>query len=188
MSKLKLEIFSKNEDKQYVYLKHLILTYRAKLPLISELFQIDEEELYQKLIKYNDNSYRAFIYLFYHEDVDQDLAKREIIKFYNDLVNALVSKDKEEQHRLVNLISDSDAFQVIKKSNSGQQLSEDDILVIMRHQLKYAMSYRGVATLFSQHRHSMCLRMERLIGDDEELKEKFRKLIAFNEDMWDRKK
>ena len=77
---------------------------------------------------------------------------------------------------------------VMQKSNSGQQLSEDDILIIMRHQLKYAISYRALASLFSQHRPSMCDRINRLIGDDEELKEKFERLSAFNEDMWDRRK
>lgn len=186
MNKLKLEIFSKSEDKQYLYLRHLILTFRAKLPLVSELFQISEEELYQKLIEYNGNSYRALLYLFNHDAADQDLAKRNMITFYKNLISTLISKNKNEQKRLIDSISDKDAVNVQKKGNNGEDLSDDDILIIMKHQLKYAMSYRGVATLFSQHRHSMCLRMERLIGDNEELKEKFEKLSAFNEDMWDK--
>jgi len=188
MSKLKLEIFSKNEDKQYVYLKHLILTFRAKLPLVSELFQIDEEELYQKLIKYNDNSYRGFIYLFYHEDYDQELARKNIIIFYKNLISALTNKDKDEQHKLVNLISDNDAVSVQKKSNNGILLSDNDILIIMRHQLKYAMSYRALASMFALNRPTMCARIDRLIGDDEELKDKYERLAAFNEDMWDKKR
>ena len=42
--KLRLDVIYKDERKQLKFLSHLVLTFRAKLPLISELFGFEERK------------------------------------------------------------------------------------------------------------------------------------------------
>ena len=61
--KLNLSALAREEGKQYGMLRHIILTFRPKLSLVSELFQIDEKELYDNLIKYCSQNKDVFDYV-----------------------------------------------------------------------------------------------------------------------------
>ena len=187
-NKLKLEVFSKSEEKQYIYLRHLALTYRTKLPLLSELFQIPEDELFAKIIKYNRYSYRALIFLFNYDLSDQEKAKSEAITFYISLLNAILSKNKEMQHQLINQISDANADNVVKKKNKGETFTEEDIEIIAQHQLKYALSFKTLSNIFSLDKSYLYRRIQKLIENDAELQAKYERLSAFSEDAWDLKR
>lgn len=99
IQKFRLSTFYKTEDKQYIFLRRLALTFRVQLPLLSEIFQIPENELYQKIIDYNFTYDLSLKYLFNFDMPNQDDARNGIIVYLNELLAAAKNKDVEMQKR-----------------------------------------------------------------------------------------
>lgn len=188
MAKLRLEVFAKDEEKQWQYLMHIALTYRAKLPLLSELFQIPENILYENLIKYNRNSFRSLNYLFKYdysaldEEASQENARNNILQFYKDLLRAKRKNDINETRRLNYSISDIEAKNIIKKfkeKNIGD-LTDEDIGIMLNWQLKYAALSRQVSQVFGISQRNYIDRIKKYLVGKDELQRKYEYLADFN--------
>lgn len=158
------------------------------MPLLSELFQIPEDELLKKLEFYNPNAYRALHFLFFFDLSNQEAARCGVITFYKQLLSAILSKDKVEQLRLVHKISDMEASRVANRRKSGDILTDEDAKVIMQYQLKYAMSYQVTSDLFNIHKSSLHRKVQKIIAEDDSLKEKYERLKDYDEIAWDKKR
>lgn len=182
--KLRIDRFYKNEEQQYIFLRRLSLTFRARLPLLSELFQISEEELYEKLRMYNHRVEDSLKYLYYNDVTNQDVAKRDIISFYQELLTAVVKKDKEVQKFLIGRIADSRIKQLINEKHIDRNLSDEEILVILEYQLKYALDHSDVAGMLGINPDSYRRRVLAVIEKDEELKMRYERLMGYNQQLF----
>lgn len=181
LPKLRLEIFSKNEEKQIKFLIHIALTFRVKLPILSQLFQIGEKELLELILKYSGGSYKSILYLFYHDSSDQTIALNNLIVFYRNLVNAIKNKDLEMQKIIISQIDDSKARDLIKNKNLGDRLSLESIKTILRYQLKYALTQNVVADIFEINQRNYRRRLDALLQQNQELSMQFYLLSSFND-------
>lgn len=150
IQKFRLSTFYKTEDKQYIFLRRLALTFRVQLPLLSEIFQIPENELYQKIIDYNFTYDLSLKYLFNFDMPNQGDARNGIIVYLNELLAAAKNKDVEMQKRLLAIITDAHMTQIIAKSKT-QALNIDDYVHVMEYQIKHALSMRKTAALINMH-------------------------------------
>lgn len=178
--KLRLELFSKDSKKQMQFLKHIALTFRVKLPLLVELFGIEESVLLDGLYTAPGFSYPSLNYLFYHDFIDQDIVKEKVITFYQKFLNALRSKDKEMQLSLIRFISDYDARELIEKRKTQKVLDDKDIEVIVKYQIKYALSSRDVAKIFEINHSHYLKRLSTYLKIKSELVQQYELLSTFN--------
>ncbi|MBQ7031823.1 MAG: hypothetical protein IJN13_05650 [Bacilli bacterium] len=151
-TKLRVDVIYDDELLQKHFLFHLALTFKAKPKTIADLFQIDEKKLLEDLIGVSMGGYNSLLNLIYHDNSDQELVKQNIISYYRELLYAISKKDNEEKIRLINMVSDEKASLVKKSLEDGTvntaSLTDEDVEVLFRYQIKYALSVTEVANTF----------------------------------------
>lgn len=186
--KLRSDILYSDREKQIKFLTHLFLTFRVKLPLITELFDVSEKEILNDLIKYNPDIYPSILYLFYQDETDQKLAKERVINYYQNLVNSLIKKDKAGINILLREISDSKIVECKKKINMEKNIIDEDIMTILMYQLKYGLSNYIIGEKFGFDSVNYANRVRNIIKDNIELSERYESLMRYNkekaESMW----
>jgi len=170
--------FYKTEDKQYAFLRRLALTFRAQTPLLSDIFQIPEDELYQKIINYNYIYDLSLKFLFNFDISDQEEARNNLIVYLNELLEAARSKNVESQKRLLAIISDSHMKEIIQKSKTDG-LNSDEMLKVLEYQIKYALSMRKTAALINLHPATYSDCIQKFLDNDETLREGYDKVSDF---------
>ena len=179
ISNLRLDAVYRNKTDQVKFLSHIALYFRAKLPLLSTLFNISEKELLNDLIVNNNSFYESLLYLFYQDNFDQELAKSRIIEYYKDKINAISKKDAEMHSYLINLIGDSKVAYF--KLNHKSLDSNEDAMNLLMYQLKYALSNDKMREKFELDENDYINKVENIIKDKEELKERYKSLVSFYE-------
>lgn len=138
--KLNIKLLGSSETKQYSKLLHLFLTYRPKLSLLSELFQIDEKELYDILMNNFYPTKNTLKYILEIELTDQDKARENIITFYHDLVVAKINNDKEAYKEVLSRIDDSKFLEAKEKHKANSPITEEIVNACLEYQIKYCLS------------------------------------------------
>lgn len=151
-TKLRIDVIYDDELLQKHFLFHLALTFKAKPKTIADLFQIDEKKLLEDLIGVSMGGYNSLLNLIYHDNSDQELVKQNIISYYRELLYAISKKENEEKIRLINMVSDEKASLVKKSLEDGTvntaSLTDEEVEVLFRYQIKYALSVTEVANTF----------------------------------------
>jgi len=179
-TKIRLDIFYKTEEKQYVFLRRLALTFRAKLPLLAELLQIPEERLYEGIGRYNPDYIRALSYLFNFDVTDQELAKANLLAYYHELLQATIKHDRDTQVLLINKISDVEIKSVVLKSKSGKRLTNDEYLIVLNYQLKNAVPSRIITEMLGVDKNTYINHVRLLMEEDDSLRFRYERLADFN--------
>ena len=180
-TKLRIDLIYNDEERQIRLLKHMALTYRVKLPLLAELFGIDENTLLDKLLEVSGESYNSLMYLFYHDFSDQEIARRDLISFYQLLLVAKKRKDTTTQNLLIRKVSDYHMQEVIKKHEEGKAYTDNEIETILKYQLKYALSSSQIAKMIGIRGNSYNERVLKLIELSPELKEQYDVLANYKQ-------
>lgn len=176
------KLYSK-EESQMKFLAHVALTYRLTLASLSELLGMDEDMIFRKLLKYNPSRHQSFLYAFNVDFADQEEAKTKFVELYKSIFDAKKSKDKDKIAELLSTIDDSKFIEVLehcKKRSVSSQLANDKLIVILKYQLKYALSYRGVAKIFKINPGQYNTRILELLESEPELKLQYEHLADYN--------
>lgn len=178
--KLRLDIIYKDEDKQMQFLSHLVLHFRCKPALISELFGFDEDDITTKLLDFNKGCYESFNYLFYKDNYDQEQAKINVIDYYRNLIEAISKKDIATKNVLIREISDNKVIEFKNNHTNGDIKDDNDILTLLRYQLKYAVSNRKMGEKFHFDDANYARRVRKLIENNQELQNRYELLVNYN--------
>ena len=181
-TKLRLDVIYHSEESQYRFLIHAALTFRLHSNTLSDLFQMDEKELYEKLIQYANGTYYALMYLFYHDMKDQKVARKEFLNYYGELLNAIRNKDIDGKRRLISVISDKDALEFRKNFQEGNIISEEELIILLKYQLKYALTGDKMESIFLVERKNYQKRVKKLIEKHEDLRLDYENLLDYNID------
>lgn len=185
VKKLSLNAIYTDTIKQYKFLINAALCFRLHLDTLSVLFQLEENELLQNML--NHGNYDALTTLFYHDGKDQNVARIEFMNYYREMLEAIRNKNSKEQARLINIISDKNALLLNKRIKEAKEndlsinLSEEDIEVLIRYQLKYYLSARDIAYIFSLDRSNYQRRVTSYLAAYPELKTDYEDLMTWNE-------
>lgn len=181
--RFRLDIFNKDKESQWKILGHIALTFRLKLYTLSELFKIDENEIWKNLdYAFMDSNIRwSLEYLFQVEPYEEDSVDRFTI-FYRDYLTALSDKDIEMQRFLLRQLFDYDVIKLKEKreNNKFDSLTDDDIMVIINYQLKYALSNYDTCILFHCSREKYKKEKDRILEDKPKLKERMECVNEYN--------
>lgn len=179
-TKIELSVIYKEIENQYKFMVHAALTFRLHLDTLSNLLQIDENELLENMIRLVPNSYNAITYLLYHDVNEQTIARQEFLSYYRELLNAIRTKDIEEKKRLISIVTDFNVAQIRKKHQLGDPLSEQEIEAILKYQIKYALTQEEISLMFDINRANYSKRVEKIIQKNLGLKTKYEYLSDYN--------
>lgn len=152
-----------NVEKRRKFIINCSLTFGLRLETLADILGENKEKIYGELLYATDYIHSSLLTLFELGMNVQEDAKKEFIEFFNELVEANKKKDKEKIIELLNVISDKDAMSVIKKRKNGvNRLSEEDVLIILKYQLKYLLSTSKIEKIFQVHHSSYIPRVQSL--------------------------
>lgn len=154
-----------HKDKRMLFLTKCSLTFGLRLDSLSLILKLDKDELYKNMM-YNNPLWNSLDMLFKHGMVRQDIAIDNFISYFNELSKAASIKDNAKLIELLNLISDKEAKDLINERKLvKKQLSQEDIVTILKYQLKYMLPSKSVATLFNTSKSNYEKRVKAL-GED----------------------
>lgn len=179
-TKIKIDVIYKGLESQYRFIVHAALTFRLHLDTLSQMLQIDENELLENMIRIVPSAYDAITSLLYHDVNDQEKARNEFLSYYRELLNAIRTKDIEEKKRLINVISDSKVAEIRKNHNPGDALSDEDIEAILKYQVKYSLTQDETTLMFGINRANYNKRLERVLLNNPSLRQKYEYLSDYN--------
>ena len=180
-TKIKIDVIYKDLNNQYRFIVHAALTFRLHLDTLSQLLQIDENELLENMIRIVPNAYDALKYLLYHDVNDQEMARGEFLSYYRELLNAVRTKDVEDKKRLIAVVSDARVAEIRKKREPGGILSDEEMEAIVIYQVKYALTQDAVTAMFDINRGNYSKRLERILANNLSLKQKYDYLSDYNQ-------
>lgn len=177
--KLNIKTLGTTESKQYNVLKHLILTYRPKLSLLSELFQISETELYDKLLAVSNDVKDALKYIFEFDNTNQDIAKNNIILFYQDLLAAKKNKDTFGYKEVISRVDDSKFQILIQNYKHNNNLSNTDVELVLQYQIKYCRNKMGACKTLGISYEEYDGKVSQILSDDHKLFSQYKQLLEY---------
>ena len=103
-TRLRLDLVYPDIASQYKFLAHATMHFNLSLNTLGELFNINEEDLINNLIKYNLKYAEILNNILYSKEND-DIGRAFFLNYYRDLLNALKKKDKGELQNLIIMIT-----------------------------------------------------------------------------------
>lgn len=190
--KISLNAIYSTVQEQYRFLINAALYFHLHLDTLSLLFQIDEKELLNNMLKYGSRCYDSLKTLLYHDTKDQSVAKLNFVNYYRELIEAIRHKNMETRNKLIALIGDKKAIELNKRiketknNNIVISLNEEDIVTLIQYQLKYLLTTKDIAYMFNLDRNNYQRRVASYLENNLELKNDYEALIAYNEHKYKR--
>lgn len=138
--KTRLERLYESEEEQFKFLAHAMLTFRVTPKTMSSWLQLDENELYQKLLSYKPNLEFSFQYLVNYECPNQEDAIRKFDEYYRALLKARLLNQKELSSSLIKLISDHSYLAAKKAILENKSIKLEQVGPVIAHIIKYSLS------------------------------------------------
>ena len=186
---LRLEELNKDERKAYMMLTYIALTYRANLTTLSELFKIDPHELHEKLLDYNyssDSHLRGLEFLFWGDKFNQEKSAEKIMAFYLAWIKLSKIEDKEardnEKAKLLGIIKSIKGYNALMKLKSGETLTEEEMLEVLKYQLKYGLTYDMLNSIIGRDPSAYNQRLLRILSKYPNVKVRYDLLMEYNKD------
>ena len=152
-------------QKRINFLTNCILTFGLRLETLSHLLGKDVEIL-AKEIESGNQLYTYISNVFKHGMKHQQEAVMEFESFFERLKVASLTKDKNKITIVLEEISDKEAKKIAKRDLSKLQiLTDEEILTILKYQIKYMLSVTQTADIFKLDRHRYAKRVRKLEDD-----------------------
>lgn len=174
-----LYIMFPKKEVRIAFITQSILTFGLTLETTSLLLNADKDYLYSKLSDGNQ-FYRSLTRTFNHTLKDQEKAKERYISYFNSLKEAHQNKDKEKIRELLRVINDKDASIIRKERKKGESLTDNNILIILKYQLKYMLTSAEISRMFDLSRNNYRERVKRLENKYPELVAEYNELAYIN--------
>jgi len=159
---------------------NLILEYRISMETVCKTFNVDEHDIYDKLM--NNSNYLikdALMYVLDYETkepglIDQKKSKLKMSMFLTKLHMAQTPKDKLE---VIKELSDNSSIDAIKNKNANQ-VTEEDIINLTNYRYKYALTKSFICDHFPVTTKKLTYWEAKL---DDDFKKKIDYLNAYND-------
>lgn len=171
-------MFPKKETRN-AFLTQCILTFGLTLETLSSLLNADKEYLYNNLFT-NNPFYRNLTRTVKHTIKEQEKAKEKFTNYFNSLKEAYQNKDKEKIRELLRVINDKDAIKLMKDKKEQQRLTDEEVLIMLKYQLKYMLTSKETSKIYSIDRGTYHDRIKKLESEYPELVAEYSELAYVN--------
>lgn len=147
------QIFPKSENRRNVIIM-AALTYGLTLDSLVNLLGQDSEDLYKYLVYHNNSLSLSLTRKWHNITVTPQEAEANFITFCHDINQAYLDRDAKRFRTVLRQITDYDMKEFLSKHKKGDILSPEEVLIILKYQIKYALGIRRVAELCNIDYHS----------------------------------
>ncbi len=175
---LRFDVLFKNPQSSLIFIYHMALTFKTELSTLADLLQISERDLERQMTKAKPGS-SYYFYNLKQYYFDQEEAKIRFVRYYQELLEALKNGQKGMLHELLMAVTDNKAESIIKNRQSGEIISDKDLMIILIYQLKYFISTRSTCQIFGINIHNYRERVKRLLELNPELNRQYDFLISY---------
>lgn len=161
-----------DEGRRKNILSLIILTYGLKLETISTILNEEPETLKKHLLDNNDK-YHSLTKLFLLGYGDQEEAKSNFYGYFIKLYLSYTSKNRDSIKNCLLAISDSDALAVQQKHKDSKILTDDDIMILVKFQLKYFYTREELASIIGINARHYSSRVNECLVNYPELRSQY---------------
>lgn len=176
--KSRLERLYKSEEDQFKFLIHAMLTFRITPKTMSFWLQLDENELYKKILSYKPNLEFSFHYLIDYDCPNQEDALRRFEVYYTALLKAKLINQAEQIVSLTRLIFDGNYLAVKREIIETKSIKLEQVEPVIAHILKYSLFPMTVMDSLGIHPNTWNRIVNQYFERKPELKEKYENLIC----------
>lgn len=175
-----LYVMFPKKDERVRFLSSAILTFGLSLDTISSLLEKDPNYFYAYISV--DNPLEASVNKIFNDSLkSQIIAKEKFVDYFNKLEEAH-NNDKEKYRKLLDMLTDKDFKKIKDKlAISRPHLSDEEIVIILKYQLKYMLSNGSVAFILQIDRKNYSNRVKALKDKYPELVDEYEKMMKFNQ-------
>ena len=161
-----------SEKGKYSFITLSALSFGIKLETLGEMLEMDTNELYNALYKNDVDLMSSLRFLFEHGIVDQLVARTNFEDYLNKLYLAFIRCDKKAIENLLKQIRDSEIIELQKrrKSRSNYKLTDQDIILLAKYQVKYGVSSSAICAKFHINHNTYMNRVLELSNEFHTLK------------------
>ena len=124
---------------------------------------LNKEKTFDDLVVRNIKYYESVEKVFKFGMKRQEDAIKNFVDFFTNLIKAYEGKNKTEIADILNELSDKKAICIAKRPDSkGKKLSDEQILVILKYQIKYMLETKSIARIFNIDRGTYSSRVRNL--------------------------
>lgn len=150
------------KDRQINFLTNCALTYGLRIETIADFFGDNPTDLLRNFQSGN-SLYNNLSNVFKHGMKPQQEAVAEFENFFERLTKASINKDKEKITEILEEISDKKALKIANRDKTKQlTLTDEEILIILKYQLKYFLSTEKIEKIFHVHHTIYSKKIENL--------------------------
>lgn len=159
--KEKVESMFKKETNIRNFWLMSVLTFGLTLDSLESLLGMDCDSILNEYFK--DSTSRNRVLSKWHNIyVSQNEAVAKFNAFLSRLYRAKQEGDVEEYRKTLREITDADALNLMNTRQSGDRISDEQVHIMLRYQLKYAISNGRVSEIFNINRGMYAQRVKRL--------------------------
>lgn len=156
-------------EKRLNFMAKSALAFSLSVDTIAYILGEDKDVIYKELIDSKYGTFLHFLFSFPYYPKEIELANFNI--YFERLKMAYLNNDKELCANILGELDqvDKDALEVKKKRIPGSPYKEEDIIAILKYQIKYWLSKNKIAYIFEISNHSFIDAIKALEGKYPEL-------------------
>lgn len=168
-----------NPQKRTRFIKNCALTFGLSLETLSKLLKKDPKKIYIEFIYEDCYMAEPLNVLFRMGSTVQEEAQAAFLNFFDNLVKAAKSKDKEQINKVLEVTKDTEAMKIKSRTTKGTiNLTDAEILTILKYQMKYLLSVKKIEVIFKVHHKAYVARVLELKPMNHDLVSQFEALEA----------
>lgn len=169
-----IQVIFKSEISQNAFISLCSLEFGLTLETLSILLGISEHEAYTRVIDRNPKYFESMKFQLGYSAENQEEAKQNFLRYFYLLCLAYSKKDIEEYKRLLRKINDADIENLL--ANKKDEYTDDEIIRIVKYQVKYKLSNKQISELFGIADSNYRKRSSRLLEKYPKLKTQYQTL------------
>lgn len=139
-----------NKNKRSNFLIKVILTFGIRLDALSKVLGVDSEKIYRDIYSCGTSYATSLLLVLKKGMKKQDVASAEVQNYFNNLFLAAKKKNVEEIKKIMEVISDKEALELLNKINNSRHIvwKDEEIVIMLKYQIKYMLTSMDIERIF----------------------------------------
>ena len=168
--------FFPSEEKRMIFIRKCIFTFGLRLPCVAKILQTDEEMAKKLVLENSKDLYEPLMRVFNHSLIYEEEAMSNFVYYFSRLVWTVKNKPRKYISQVLMDLEDKAIKCRLDKVNG--HLTDEQIILILKYQLKYLYSTTYISEKFSIKHKTYADRVRNL-------KDKIPRLVSYFDSLSD---
>ena len=155
-----------SERKRITFFSACALTFGINLDNLSDVLNFNKEEFRREMFSKPNPYYESLCALEHHGVKRQDIARQEFENYLQKLIKVSSTNNEKRIKDILCEVSDKKAKELIEQKDlSLVKLTDEELIVILKFQLKYLLPVKQVAEIFAIGKKAYASRIRKLSSE-----------------------